>query len=336
MSVLQLGTIGTSMITELFVKAAHQTEKMALHAVYSRRKEKAESFGSPFKAEKAYDDLTEFLNDPVLDVVYIASPNSLHYEQTIQALEAKKHVIVEKPAFTQANHWDEVRKLAKKQGCIVIEAIRHMHEPNFKRLKEELTDIGEIQGATLPYMSYSSRYDLVLEGEEPNIFSPKFAGGALMDLGVYPLYSAVALFGEPEEVAYYNQKIATGVDGKGTAILRYPTFDVTLLIAKIATATIPAEIYGLDATLRLNDIAQIATIEKIDSRSKAVTSLATEEVAENMLFDEAKAYAEVLADPLSSENKKKVEEWFALSEKVGRTLQKLREHGNIHFPSDKK
>lgn len=335
MAILKLGTIGTSMITELFIQAAQQTEQYELHVVYSRNKEKAEAFAKPYKARKIYDQFDSFLSDSELDVIYIASPNSLHYEQTLAALRAKKHVIVEKPAFTQPDCWEKVEKLADEQGCVVIEAIRHIHEPNFKKVQEEIKDIGEIQGALFSYMSYSSRYDLVKEGEEPNIFSPKFAGGALMDLGVYTVYSAVALFGEPDSVQCFTQMIETNVDGRGVAILRYPNFDVTLLFAKTATSMIPGEIYGSKATLQLDSITVIDKIKKIHAKTKESAMIDTEKVEKNMLFDEAKVYAEVLTDPNNPENKKKIDQWFLLSKKVGQTIYALRQEGGIIFPMDK-
>lgn len=330
MAVLQLGTIGTSMISDLFVKAALKSEKMALHAVYSRNLDKAETFGKPFGAQKYYAQLEDLFHDPTIDVIYIASPNNLHYTQTLAALKAKKHVIVEKPVFTMPKHWDEVEKVAKEQNRVVIEAIRHMHEPNFERLKEELQTIGEIKGATLPYLSYSSRYDLVRKGEEPNIFSMKFAGGALMDLGVYPIYTALALFGEPNDVHAFVQKVETGVDGIGTAILRYAHFDVTVQFGKIATSLNPAEIYGVDATLQFEELTRMETIKKIDSRTKEVGVVPTEEIDSNMLADEANVYAQVLLDP--EKHKDTIKQWFELSKMVGRTMDKLRQSAGIEFP----
>lgn len=334
MSKLKLGIIGTSSITDLFVKAAHLTEKYELYAVYSRSIEKGKTFGEPHHAQRFYDDMEDFLNDTELDVIYIASPNSLHYEHAVAALEAEKHVLVEKPAFTHPDHWDHVEKLAKEKNRFIIEAIRHIQEPNFEIVKKEISKLDEIQGATLFYMSYSSRYDLVREGEEPNIFSPKFAGGALMDLGVYPLYAAVAWFGEPEEVHYFAQIIETKVDGKGTAILRYPNFDVTLIFGKTATSTLPAEIYGLDATLRLNHVTFIESVEKINAKTLKEERIETKPVEENMLYNEAEVFAEFLQDPEKPENQKRVKELLELAKAVSRTLYKLRKDAGIVFATD--
>lgn len=335
MTKLNLGTIGTSSITNLFIKAAHLTNKFQLHAVYSRSIEKGKQFAEPHEAKRVYDNLDEFLHDPELDVIYIASPNSLHYQQTIAALEAGKHVLVEKPAFTHPTHWDHVEKLANEKDRLVIEAVRHIHEPNFQLTKKEIARLNEIQGATLFYMKYSSRYDLVRAGEEPNIFSPKLAGGALMDLGVYPLYAALAWFGEPEEAHYFAQKIETKVDGKGTAILRYPNFDVTLIFGKTATATVASEIYGLDATIRLDHVTFIESIEKVNAKTLEVERIETEPVGDNPLYNEAEAFAKLLQTPDDPKTKERVHELMALAKAVSRTLYTLRKDADISFASDK-
>ena len=91
-------------------------------------------------------------------------------------------------------------------------------------------------------MKYSSRYNQVLEGKEPNIFLLIFLG-ALADLGVYLVYAALGWFGVPNESHYFASKIATGVDGLGTIILRYDQFDVTLNTGKISDSFAPSEIY---------------------------------------------------------------------------------------------
>ncbi|MEG0475785.1 MAG: gfo/Idh/MocA family oxidoreductase, partial [Carnobacterium sp.] len=99
------------------------------------------------------------------------------------------------------------------------------------------------------------------------IFSLKFSGGALSDLGVYPVYAALSWFGVPKSSHYFCTKIATGVDGKGTVILRYDTFDVTINTGKIANSYLPSEIYGLNKTLSMDSVSGITTVEIIDRKT---------------------------------------------------------------------
>lgn len=102
---MKLGIIGTNWITKQFVEAAEMTGEFTLTSVYSRKLVTAQKFGADFKNVTEYfDNLSEFFEQGTFEVVYIASPNNLHFEQTLQALKAKKHVIVEKPcALTQQN-----------------------------------------------------------------------------------------------------------------------------------------------------------------------------------------------------------------------------------------
>ncbi|WP_080146786.1 Gfo/Idh/MocA family protein [Marinilactibacillus piezotolerans] len=335
MSKLQLGVIGTSSISEVFVQAALDTEAYTLKAVYSRTKEKAEKFGKPFNAEEYIDDFEQFVQHPDLDVIYIASPNGLHFEQTMAALNGKKHVIVEKPAFTNPDQWEEASQLAEKNDLVLVEAARHIHEDNFHTVKEKISQLDSIQGATLTYMKYSSRYNLVLEGEEPNIFSTKFAGGALMDLGIYTLYAAVSWFGEPEEAHYFAQKVRTGVDGKGTAILRYTDFDITLIFGKTATSTLPSEIYSIEKTLRLNGVVGIEALEEISTQDGSESKVDIHPAAENTLYEEAKAFAKVINQKEEPESKEKLAEWTELGKAVNRTLFKLRTSAKLSFNDGK-
>ncbi|MBA1395245.1 gfo/Idh/MocA family oxidoreductase, partial [Lactobacillus sp. XV13L] len=115
--------------------------------------------------------LDEFFASTRFDVVYIASPNSLHFQHICQAIKANKQVIVEKPLVSTRAEFLNIQELLDQHPHIyVLEAARHIHESEFATLKQQLQQLGPVSGATLTYRKYSSRYDLVLEGQEPNIF----------------------------------------------------------------------------------------------------------------------------------------------------------------------
>lgn len=244
---LKLGTIGTSWITEQFIHAADATQRYQLVSVYSRSLEKAKTMSGVGQEVSLYDDLQMFLAHEQLDIVYIASPNSVHFTQARQALLAGKHIIVEKPAFSNIEELDEILNLAKKQNKFFFEATRTLHEDGFNQVKKQLPT--QIVGANLTFMKYSSKYDELKNGGSPNIFSSQYSGGALMDLGIYLLYAAIGWFGRPTDVDYIARKLPTGVDGIGTILLRYPTFDVTMQVGKVANSFLPSEIYGEEKTI---------------------------------------------------------------------------------------
>lgn len=328
MTTLRLGTIGTSGITEQFIQAAVKSGKYSLEAVYSRTEERATYIKDKYDAVKAYADWDAFLNDSEIDVVYIASPNSLHFKQAKEVLKHKKHAIVEKPIVTSSPELDELIELSKQQNKVVVEAARHIFEPNFIKITEMIEGLPEVYGASLTYSKYSSRYDNVLSGEEPPIFSPEFGGGAANDLGIYVVYAAISWFGKPNSINAFVQKISTGVDGKGTAILRYDNFDVTLHFGKINASTHETEIYGLDHTLILDGITGLTKARLLDVRSGELEEVSLDAPSDNPLMWEAEAFADVMNHLETEDSKTLLNEWWGLSREVHKVLEEIRQQTN--------
>lgn len=323
---LRLGTIGTSGITEQFIEAAINSGKYSLEAVYSRTQDRALLFEEKFKALKAYTDWEVFLNDPEIDVIYIASPNSLHFEQAKQVLIHQKHAIVEKPIVTSLPDLDRLIDLARQNNKVVVEAARHLYEPNFMTISKWIKNLPRVYGASLTYSKYSSRYDEVLKGGEPAIFSPNFDGGAVNDLGIYVVYAAIHWFGKPQGVHAFIQKVETGVDGKGMALLRYPDFDVTLNFGKINTSLHSTEIYGPDQTLILDGVTGLSEATLIDARTKEAQKLNLEEPAANPLSWEANEFADLILNFQKEESKVLLNKRLTLSRNVHEVLEQIRRH----------
>ncbi|KRM13299.1 Gfo/Idh/MocA family oxidoreductase [Paucilactobacillus suebicus] len=330
---LKLGIIGTHWITDQFIDATVKNGHWQLTSVYSRNLQRARDYGEPKHATEFFDDLDNFFNDGSFDVVYIASPNVLHYQQVRLAIENDKHVIIEKPAFTNPDEFSQIEALLQAHPTVrLIEAARHVHTPLFAAVKDQLNEMNTVQGATFTFMKYSSRYDQVLAGETPNVFSPEFAGGALQDLGVYPIYAAAALFGEPDTVVYFPTMIDTGADGKGGAVLKYPDFEVTLNFGKIANSHMPSEIYGLKDTLVMDNIADMTEATYFDENQKAHKLDAV--VPDNSMSPEVDEFTKVLEQPNDLNNLKSYETWFKLSRLVNSLTYSLRESAGIKFPNE--
>src|SRR6478752_635190 len=212
-----LAVVGTNWITNSFVQSCHESKLFQLTAVYSRKLDTARNFISETPSIKeasrveAYDDLDTMLSKGSnIDVVYIASPNSLHYEQGIKSLNAGKHVIMEKPFASNMKELEALYELADSKGLFILEAYRHIQEPNFKTLQRLLDEektrtekFGKIYGASLSMAVYSPLFGDITEGNVPNVASPKFSGGCLWDMGCYPVTFAVRLFGKPSSQTYF-------------------------------------------------------------------------------------------------------------------------------------
>lgn len=325
---IRLGVIGTNWISKSFVEAALSTNQYQFMGVYSRKTETGSDFCQDFGGGFVETDFAAFCNRPDLDMVYIASPNALHFEQAKSLLSAGTSVIVEKPAFSNSYEFEEIKRIAQDHDVMVFEAARHIHEANFARLKAALSRIGKPIGGYLNYSQYSSRYDNVLAGETPNIFSLDYSGGTLMDLGVYPIYGAMALFGMPKTASYFPRKIATGVDGIGTAILAYEDFDLTIQVSKIARSRAQLELYGTEGTLMANSIANIETIE-IETKEGTSENVAAP-LAEHGMAEEAQVFADIFLKG----DREAYDALLELAEAVATLMTELRRDGGILFPAD--
>lgn len=224
MEEIRLGTIGSGVIVHSVLDGVEATEGIRCVAVYSRTEEKGRALAEAYGVGKVYTDMEAFLQDEEINFVYIATPNLLHYEQAKRALQAGKNVICEKPFCTKAAHARELVEIAKEKGLFLVDAVPTAFLPNLEVLKRELHKIGRIKLVMSNYSQYSSRYDLVLKGEVPNIFNPQYAGGCLMDINFYNLYLNVALFGKPQKAVYYPNIYEGLADTSGILMMQYDGF----------------------------------------------------------------------------------------------------------------
>ena len=224
MKELCLGTIGSGSIVHTILDQVNVTDGIRLTAVYSRMEEKGKQLAAEYGAGRVYTDLDAFLADEEMNTVYIASPNLLHYEQTRKALLAGKHVICEKPFCTKADQARELTALAKEKRLFLADAVPTAYLPNLEVLKRELPKVGKVRLVLGNYSQYSSRYDLVLQGEVPNVFNPEYGGGCLMDINFYNVYLNAALFGKPLSSVYYPNRRGELADTSGVLIMQYDGF----------------------------------------------------------------------------------------------------------------
>ena len=323
---LKLGVIGTSWITAQFITAAHRTGMYRLTAVYSRHAETAQHFIAESAPAQAYTDMEAFLGSDI-DVVYVASPNSLHAAQTIAALSAGKHVIVEKPMVTHPSQLAKLEEaLAAHPDLMVFEAARHIYDPNFHAVTDYIAH-HPVTGATLAYMKYSSKYDDYLAGKQPNIFTTKPAGGALMDLGVYLVYAAVGWFGGPTTATYQPHMLASGVDGDGVMRFDYPDFGVTLVTGKTTNHFAPSEIYFGRTTLQTDTPGELNYLKLISAGQRTDITAAQHD---NPMVSEARFFAEAI----TKNDRAAFDRQWALAKQVHTLMGQMRAATPIHFDSD--
>lgn len=251
---VRFGIIGTNFITEWILRAARLDPRFEASAVYSRTREQAAAFAARHGIPHTFVSLEEMASSPLIDAVYIASPNALHARQAILCMEHGKHVLCEKALASNAREAARMIETARRHGVLLMEAMKPTLTPQFLAVKENLGKLGVIRRYFASYCQYSSRYDRLKAGEVLNAFRPELSNGAVMDIGIYTIYPMVVLFGRPGRIAASGLKLSTGTDGQGAVNFEYPGMNATVIYSKIADSHLPAEIQGENGTITLDSI----------------------------------------------------------------------------------
>lgn len=258
---IKLGVIGTNWITERLLVGAQDVKSLTISAVYSRTKQRAEEFASQNEIPYQFTSLEEMATSEKIDAVYIATPNSFHAEQAILFLQHGKHVLCEKPIAANAYEVQQMFDAAKKHNVVLMEAMKSTLMPNFNVIRENLHKLGPIHKFFASFCQYSSRYDQYKQGIILNAFDPKFANGALMDLGVYCIYPLITLFGEPLEVKATGSMLESGVDSSGSVTLKYDDKDAVLMYSKVSNSALPWEIQGEHGVMLITKVSSPEHVE---------------------------------------------------------------------------
>ena len=241
---MNIGILGTGSIARTMAAEFAKVPAFRCEAVCSRQQATGEALAQQFGIPKVYTDYDAMLADPDIELVYIATPNSLHYAQTKAALLAGKNVLCEKPFVPTVAEADELIALAKEKHLFLFEAITTAHHPNYALAKQYLDDIGSLRIVSCTFCQYSSRYDALLSGQVPPVFDPACCGGALMDLNLYNVHFVVGLFGEPMLVNYHPNLYRNGIDTSGILLLEYPDFICQCTGAKDCAAPGSVQLIG--------------------------------------------------------------------------------------------
>lgn len=330
MNKVNFATVGTSWITEAFIRGARHCEEFNLRAIYSRSEDKAKAFAEKNGAETYYTSLDEMLEDSEINAVYIASPNSLHAEQTIKALNKGKHVICEKPVASNAEEFKKMAEAAEKNGVLLMEAFKSTLMPGFYVYKEAIKKVGQIRSVFSDFSKYSSRYDAHKRGEDVNTFKAEFSNGALMDLGVYCLYPVIRLFGKPKAVKAFSTVIPDGVDGAGVTILDYEGFTATLKYSKIGNSFLPTEIQGEDATVIIDRINQPRTVEIIYRNGEK--EFFNCELMDDDMYYEAREFIDCIKSGKTQSEMNDIQTSLTVME----VMDNARLQSGVIYPADKK
>ena len=213
---MKLGILGPGRIARKVAATLVTMPEIECYAVASQTPGKAEAFAREFGFEKIYNSYEAMLRDPDLELVYITTPHSHHYEQIMLCLEHGKHVICEKAFTINAQQAKSVRDYAARKGLYVAEAIWTRYMPS-RQIIDGIIDSGVIGfvNTLTANLSYNVAY-------KPRLMDPALAGGALLDIGIYGLNFALMHFEDDiERIESSVQLTSTGVDGMETITIFY-------------------------------------------------------------------------------------------------------------------
>ncbi|WP_233602412.1 Gfo/Idh/MocA family protein [Corallococcus sp. CA047B] len=246
---LRWGVLAPGRIAGGFVWALHHHTDQRVHAVASRDPERAGRFAATYGISRVHASYEQLVADPLVDIVYVASPHSEHKRQALLAIAAGKHVLVEKPLALDAGEARDIARAARAAGVFAMEALWSRFLPQ-TLLIERLLREGVLGDLRLVMADFGGRFDFEPEGR---IFNPALGGGALLDIGIYPIWLAHFVLGPPPHVHATGSLTQTGVDGQAALVLTYATGAQALLHTTLFAET-PQEavIAGTHARLQLD------------------------------------------------------------------------------------
>jgi predicted dehydrogenase len=245
---LRWGILGTGWIAAQFTESVKAHSRQVVAAVGSRSLEKARTFAEARGIAGAHDRYEDLVSDPGIDVIYVATPHNFHHAHVLLALDAGKHVLVEKPIALNRAQAAEMAAVARNKGLFLAEALWSFFLPKFDVIQQIIDAgvLGEIRSVYTDYGEYLP--------PTHRLFDPELAGGPLLDLGSYPVAFIAKLMGVPERMVGLGQPDPSGVNGQLAVVMADGAGNLgTMATTPYGFSPTNAAVIGTGATLRFGD-----------------------------------------------------------------------------------
>lgn len=319
------GVIGCGHIANVFAKGLQALEQGTLLAAASQSLKRASAFCKEHRIKRRFNNYHELVCDPDIDAIYIATTHNFHFENTKLCLEHDKHVLCEKPFTVNAHQANELIELAREKNLFLMEAVWTRFLPAILKLSEYLNQgiIGEIK---------SLKADFCFNGDfgvEHRLRNKKLAGGALLDLGIYPINLASLLFAnQPERIQSSAVLETNGVDESSYYLFDYPNGKTAMLSSSYSQqGAIEAMVCGSKGYIRIPDFIGARQLQ-IHLQDKPFQIL-------DFPFDEDQQFSFEIAHAMDCISKGKNESnIMPISETLAimKTMDKLRAQWNLKYP----
>lgn len=246
---IRWGILGTGVIANKFAIGLKAAPGAELVAVGSRAQATADQFGDTFGVPRRHASYEALAHDPEVDVIYVSTPHTLHKDNTLLCLEAGKAVLCEKPFAINAAEAEAMIKLARQKKLFLMEAMWTRFLPAVLKVRQLIAEdaIGEVR-MFMGDLGFRAEFD-----PKGRLFDPALGGGALLDVGIYPVSFASMLFGAPVKVTSLAHLGTTGVDEQAAMLLSYAGGQLSILAAAVRV-DIPSEaiIMGTKGQIRVH------------------------------------------------------------------------------------
>ncbi|MBZ0290306.1 MAG: Gfo/Idh/MocA family oxidoreductase, partial [Anaerolineae bacterium] len=247
--IIRWGILGTGNIAHKFATGLQSASGAQLVAVGSRSPESADKFAREFNVPRCHASYEALAQDAEVDAIYISTPHPYHAPNSKLCLENGKAVLCEKPFAMNAHEADEMIALARQKRVFLMEAMWTRFLPTLIRTRDLIAEgaIGEVRMVTADF-GFRTNFN-----PQGRLFAPELGGGALLDVGIYPISLAFMLFGAPSEVSSQASLGETGVDEQSAYLFGYDKGQIALLSSATRTPT-PQEafILGTEGSIKLH------------------------------------------------------------------------------------
>jgi len=320
--ILSTGQIANKMVEEL------RLDGHVVTAVGSRTAEKASAFAARWGIPRAHGDYESLVADPEVDVVYIATPIGQHAANATLALAAGKHVLLEKAFTMNAREAIEITSLAQRQGLVLLEAMWTRFHPHMARMREVLASglLGDLR-----FVVADNAWPLIGGPSTERLLRPELGGGAMGDMGIYPLSLTFDVLGSPAAVHGFGTLTDTGVDRQTTVVLQYESGAQAMLVTALDAATPrSATIVGTDARIQFDPYWYRAVGFSVLGKDDSVLERFDQPVAGRGMYFQARVLEELVASGSTSTPILPPEQSVA----VIATMDEIRRQLGVRFPRD--
>ena len=325
-SSLRWGILGPGGIARAFTSDL-RTAGLDVAAVGSRRQQTADAFAADFGIPRAHGSYEDLVADPDVDIVYVATPHPMHAANALLAIEAGKHVLVEKPFTLNAAEAAEVRDAAAARGVLAMEAMWTRYLPHMVRIRELIASgaLGEVRAVIADHTQ------LLPDDPAHRINALELGGGALLDLGIYPISFAWDILGAPLSIAASARIGDAGSDTEVATVMAHESGAIsTSLSASRAAGPNTATVIGTQARIEIDRVWYSATSFRVVGPDGAVREEYRSDIDGRGMQYQALAAERVIGEGRTDSDILPIDETVAIME----TLDEIRELVGVRYPGE--